>query len=91
MAVLRNLRRARRAKHATLTLRDMSQSKPNAFVVTAVRTGTCIACEKETQVFDVVHQQQAMALCPKDFFKQVKIAGAASSSSPLAAESRTAS
>lgn len=49
-----------------------------SFIVTGIKTGKCIACEKETHVFEVTFQQQAMTLCPQDFFKQVRIATAAS-------------
>lgn len=55
----------------------MSTHESVSFTVTGIGAGTSIACEKQTQVFDVVFRQQAMALCPLDFFKQVKIAVAA--------------
>jgi hypothetical protein len=57
-------------------------TKNTNFIVSGIRTGTCIACDKETQVFAVVFRDQAMNLCPRDFFKQVRIAGAAADASP---------
>jgi hypothetical protein len=60
----------------------MSTPESVSFTVTGIKAGTCVACEKETQVFDVLFRQQAMALCPQDFFKQVKIAVAAAASVP---------
>jgi hypothetical protein len=52
-------------------------TKNASFIVNGIRTGKCIACDKETQVFEVVFREHAMHLCPRDFFKQVRIAGAA--------------
>jgi hypothetical protein len=56
----------------------MTTAKPLEFVVTGIKTGKCIACEKETRVFEVVFREQAMTLCQQDFSKQVRIACAGS-------------
>jgi hypothetical protein len=57
-------------------------TRNGSFIVSGIKTGTCIACDNETQVFEVVFREQAMNLCPRDFFKQVKIAGAAANLLP---------
>ncbi|HEY7120574.1 MAG TPA: hypothetical protein VH475_28580 [Tepidisphaeraceae bacterium] len=58
-------------------------TKTSAFIVTGI-TGTCIACDKETQVFEVVFREQTMHLCPHDAYKQVRIAVAAAEARPNA-------
>ena len=75
---MRKTRRFITCVFVDITMAGMSLEESNTFLVSGVRTGTCIACDKETQVFDVVFRQQAMTLCPRDFFKQVRIVGSAS-------------
>jgi hypothetical protein len=70
-------------------LADMpSDNKPDAFVVTGIKTSTCIACQKETDVFEILFQGRTILLCPRDFFKQVRIVCAAAPP-PLQSTPRT--
>ncbi len=48
------------------------------FIVKSIKTGACLACEKETECYEVESEGHAFAglLCPQDFRKQVKIASA---------------
>ncbi|HYE20297.1 MAG TPA: hypothetical protein VEA69_17750 [Tepidisphaeraceae bacterium] len=60
----------------------MSTERSTTFVVKGICTAACVACEKQTQVFQVESRGQAMNLCPRDFFKQVKIATASANAGP---------
>lgn len=46
-------------------------TKNTSFIVRGIKTGTGTACEKETQVLNVVFREQAMKLCPRDFLYAV--------------------
>ena len=45
------------------------------FVVSNIRTGRCMACEKETECFEVECPKQSLKglLCPQEFKKQVRL------------------
>jgi hypothetical protein len=54
------------------------------FIVNGIRIGTCIACGRETECFDVQSQRQQLSglLCVTDFKRQVKIVTATSVPQP---------
>ena len=52
------------------------------FTVSAIQVGRCLACEKETECYQVEAPQQLLSglLCPNDFRRMVKIATASRNS-----------
>lgn len=56
----------------------MSITTLPTFVVTGIKTGKCIACEREVECFVVESQRLQLSglLCPADFRRQVKVATA---------------
>lgn len=48
------------------------------FIVTSIRVGTCLACDREVECYEIEAQAFGLSglLCAADFRKQVKVAAA---------------